>query len=57
MSIKKIEPGPGQESVWDYPRPPIVEDTDKHIEVFFNDILIADSTDVKSSKDQNSQVQ
>ncbi len=47
MSIKRIEPGPGQESVWDYPRPPIVEDTDKHIEVFFNDILIADSTDVK----------
>ncbi len=47
MSIKKIEPAPGQESVWDYPRPPIVEDTDKHIEVFFNDILIADSTDVK----------
>lgn len=47
MSIKRIEPGPGQESVWDYPRPPIVEETDKHIEVFFNDILIADSTDVK----------
>lgn len=47
MNIKKIEPGPNQESVWDYPRPPKVEDTDKHIEVFFNDILIADSTDVK----------
>lgn len=47
MSIKRIEPGPGQESVWDYPRPPKLEDTDKHIEVFFNDILIADSTDVK----------
>ena len=47
MSIKRIKPGPGQESVWDYPRPPKLEDTDKHIEVFFNDILIADSTDVK----------
>lgn len=47
MSEKRIEPGPGQESVWDYPRPPTVEDTDKHIEVFFNDILIADSSDVK----------
>lgn len=47
MRIEKIIPGPGQESVWDYPRPPRIEDTDKHIEVFFNDILIADSTDVK----------
>ncbi len=47
MNIIRIEPREGQESVWDYPRPPRVEDTDKHIEVFFNDILIADSTDVK----------
>jgi len=47
MKIVRIEPGPGQESVWDYPRPPRVEDTDKHLEVFFNDILIADSTDAK----------
>ncbi|MEQ9618305.1 MAG: DUF427 domain-containing protein [Deltaproteobacteria bacterium] len=47
MKHKRIEPGPGQESVWDYPRPPAVEDTDKHVEVFFNNILIADSTDAK----------
>ena len=47
MKIERIEPGPNQESVWDYPRPPRVEDTDKHIEVFFNDILIADTTDAK----------
>jgi len=47
MNRKRIEPGPGQESVWDYPRPPRVEDTEKHIEVFFNDILIADTTDAK----------
>lgn len=47
MSRKRIEPLPGQESVWDYPRPPAVEDTDKHIEIFFNNILIADSTDTK----------
>ena len=39
MNIIRIEPREGQESVWDYPRPPRVEDTDKHIEVFFNDIL------------------
>ena len=25
MTPKRIEPGPGQESVWDYPRPPRLE--------------------------------
>ncbi len=44
---ERIEPGPGKESVWDYPRPPALENSDKHIEVFFNDILIADSSEVK----------
>ena len=43
---ERIEPGPGQESVWDYPRPPAIEHSSKHVEVFFNDILIADSSDV-----------
>ena len=38
-----IEPGVGQESVWDYPRPPRLERTDKRIQVLFADILIADS--------------
>ncbi|NIS75702.1 MAG: DUF427 domain-containing protein [Deltaproteobacteria bacterium] len=47
MKHRRIEPGPGQESVWDYPRPPAVQRTDKHVEVFFNNILIADSTDAK----------
>jgi uncharacterized protein (DUF427 family) len=45
MNRHRIEPGPGQESVWDYPRPPRVEYSRKHVEVFFNNILIADSTD------------
>lgn len=44
---ERIEAGPGQESVWDYPSPPALQHSEKHIEVFFNDILIADSTDVK----------
>jgi uncharacterized protein (DUF427 family) len=35
--------GPGEESVWDYPRPPRLEDTDKHIEVIFNGVKIADT--------------
>lgn len=44
MSQKKsIEPGPGQESVWDYPRPPRLEESDKHIQVVFNGVVIADT--------------
>jgi uncharacterized protein (DUF427 family) len=34
-------PQPGQESVWDYPRPPIVVDDHRHIEIRFADTLIA----------------
>jgi uncharacterized protein (DUF427 family) len=40
-------PGPGQESVWDYPRPPRLEDTTKHIVVIFNGVTIADSRRAK----------
>ena len=39
----RIEPEPGQESVWDYPRPPRVEPSDKRIRVIFNGIVVADS--------------
>lgn len=41
--VKRITPGPGQESVWDYPRPPAVDPTGKHIQVVFNDVTIADT--------------
>ena len=41
---QRIEPGPGQESVWDYPRPPRVEDSPRHIQVVFNGVIIADTT-------------
>jgi len=47
MKRKRIEPAPGHESVWDYPRPPRVEKSVRHVEVFFNNILIADSTDAR----------
>src|SRR5438067_8726373 len=40
---KRIEPGPGQESVWDYPRPPRLEDSSKHIQVIYNGVVIADT--------------
>ncbi|MEA5594272.1 DUF427 domain-containing protein [Rivularia sp. UHCC 0363] len=42
-----IEPEPGQESVWDYPRPPRLEDTDKHIQIIFNGETIADTKQAK----------
>ncbi|MDF9801215.1 uncharacterized protein (DUF427 family) [Catalinimonas alkaloidigena] len=41
--MKKIQPKAGQESVWDYPRPPRLEDTSKHVRVVFNGEVIADS--------------
>ena len=42
-SQRRVEPGPGQESVWDYPRPPRVEETNKHIQVILNGVIIADT--------------
>lgn len=43
MHPEPIRPRPGQESVWDYPRPPRIEPVDKHIEIIFNHKLIADT--------------
>jgi uncharacterized protein (DUF427 family) len=40
---ERVKPKKGQESVWDYPRPPRLEATDKHIEVAFNGVTIADT--------------
>ncbi|MGL5862706.1 MAG: DUF427 domain-containing protein, partial [Phycicoccus sp.] len=36
-------PGPGQESVWDYPRPPRVEPSALTVEVLFGGIVVARS--------------
>ena len=41
---RRIEPGPGQESVWDYPRPPRLEATAKRLQVYFGGQCIADTT-------------
>ncbi len=43
MRPQPIPPGPGQESVWDYPRPPRIEDVTKHIRIIFNNELIVDT--------------
>ena len=40
----RIEPGPGQESVWDYPRPPRVEPVHARVTIELGGALIADST-------------
>ena len=36
-------PGPGQESVWAYPRPPRLERTSKRIQIYLGGELIADT--------------
>jgi uncharacterized protein (DUF427 family) len=41
---QRIEPGPGQESVWDYPRPPRLEPLAARIRVVFSGETIAEST-------------
>lgn len=45
--LTPIPPGPGQESVWDYPRPPRLEDSTRHIRIVFNDTVIAESRRTK----------
>jgi len=47
MRPERIEPGPGQESVWDYPRPPRVEETSCQIRVVFNGIAVAETRRAK----------
>lgn len=39
--MKRIEPKPGQESVWDYPRPPRLEPTSKQLRIEFDGETIA----------------
>ena len=34
-------PGPGQESVWDYPRPPAVDASDELVEVHLGGVVVA----------------
>ncbi len=43
MHPRRIPPGPDQESVWDYPRPPRVADSARHIQVIFNGMVVAET--------------
>lgn len=44
MKPNPIPPAPGQESVWDYPRPPRLEPTSKRVQIIFNGETVADTT-------------
>ncbi|MFX5760796.1 DUF427 domain-containing protein, partial [Acinetobacter baumannii] len=41
---KRIEPLAGQESVWDYPRPPRLERVGARLRVLFNARVVAETT-------------
>src|SRR5437868_3013061 len=43
MTPRRIEPGPGQESVWDYPRPPRLEPSTRLVRVVFHGEVIAET--------------
>jgi uncharacterized protein (DUF427 family) len=43
MQPPRVEPGPGQESVWDYPRPPALRPSDEHVVVVHHGVVIADT--------------
>ena len=45
MKPQRIEPGPGQESVWDYPRPPRVEKTTERVVIRLGGEVIVDTRD------------
>ena len=44
LKPKRTEPSAGQESVWDYPRPPRLEKVVARLRVIFNGKTIADTT-------------
>lgn len=47
MNRDRIVPTFGQESVWDYPRPPRLEDSTRRVRIVFNGETIADTTAAK----------
>lgn len=45
VSATRIIPGPDQESVWDFPRPPRVEPSGERVVVWFGGQVVVDSAD------------
>jgi len=44
MRAERVEPAAGQESVWDYPRPPALERVPQRLTIAFGGGVIADTT-------------
>jgi uncharacterized protein (DUF427 family) len=44
MAQRRVAPGPGQESVWDYPRPPRLEPVAERVRLLLGDLTVADTT-------------
>ena len=44
MRPNRITPEPGQESVWDYPRPPAAVPSTRHIRVVLGGVTVAETT-------------
>lgn len=53
MSEIRVEPSPGQESVWDYPRPPRLESVDRRVKVVFGDVTVAYTSRAKRVLETN----
>ena len=47
MRQTRVQPQAGQESVWDYPRPPRVEPVTLRVRVLVGDVTLADSVDAR----------
>ena len=43
-AVRRVHPGPSQESVWDYPRPPRVEPTFERVVVELGGVALVDTT-------------
>ncbi|MGQ0847347.1 MAG: DUF427 domain-containing protein [Sporichthyaceae bacterium] len=46
MRPKPETPGPGQRSVWDFPRPPAIERSSRRAVLRYGGVLVADTTDL-----------
>ena len=46
--VQAVPPGPGQRSVWDFPRPPALEQWHEHVEVRLGGVVVAATTDAWS---------
>ena len=44
---ERVVPGPGQESVWDYPRPPRVEDSPRRVRIVVGGVTVVDTRSAK----------